>query len=240
MPSNEIPSYQASVAEKAKELRAVYGIPFKPRAWTDSSNHAFLGITMIERSVAMLAPELSGELLDVGCGRQPYADYFAHITHKRACDFDGKRGNVDFECPADRIPLPDGSLDSIFCTEVLEHVPDPLAVWREFNRVLRPGGKVLLATPMYWPGHEEPYDFYRYPEYGLRYLTRESGFEILRLVPRGGPWALFGQVGLHVMPHFIRFAWMRRLWNRFFLWLDGTRCSGRLTMGWTVLAQKKA
>ncbi len=226
--------------DKAAELRALYGNPdFQPRSWTDWSDHAFLDISLIERSIALLAPQLTGELLDVGCGQQPYVDYFKHVTRKRACDFNSKRGNVDFECPAHQIPLPDSSLDSILCTEVLEHVPDPLAVWREFHRLLRPGGKVLLATPMYWPSHEEPYDFYRYPEYGLRRLAKESGFQVVRLIPRGGPWAMLGQVGLHVMPHYLRFRWMRRMWNRFFLKIDANRCSPRLTMGWTILAVKQ-
>jgi SAM-dependent methyltransferase len=236
---NKVPPTSAAVgpAQKAAELRALYGNPnFSPRMWTDASDIAFIGITLIERSISLLAPELRGELLDVGCGRQPYASYFQHLTRKRACDFNSKRGQVDFECPADRIPLPDNSLDSILCTEVLEHVPDPLAVWREFHRLLRPGGKVLLATPMYWPGHEEPYDFYRYPEFGLRHLARESGFEILRLIPRGGAWAFFGQAGLHAMPQFIRFRWQRKLWNKLFLALDGWRCTPRMTIGWTVLA----
>ena len=238
---NAVQPTRTPVAEHAAELRALYQqADFTPPIWTDPSDVGYLCVTLIERSIALLSKELNGELLDVGCGRQPYESYFRHVARKQACDFDSKRGQVDFECPAHRIPLPDQSLDSILCTEVLEHVPDPLAVWREFHRLLRPGGKVLLATPMYWPPHEEPYDFYRYPEFGLRYFTRESGFEIVRLIPRGGPWAFFGQVGLHVMPHIIRFRWMRRLWNKFFLGFDGWRCSGRLTMGWTVLARKLA
>ena len=173
---------------------------FRPRAWKDSTDHAYIDIHLIERSIALLSEELTGELLDVGCGRQPYAEYFGHVARKRACDFDAKRGDVDFACPADDIPLPDASLDSILCTEVLEHVPDPLAVWREFNRLLKPGGKVLLATPMYWPGHEEPYDFYRYTGFGLRRLASDSGFEVVTILPRGGIWAFFGQVLLHSLP----------------------------------------
>jgi len=230
-----------SAADIAREIRALYADRnFKPQAWTDSSGAAFIGISLIERSIAALSPELTGELLDVGCGQQPYANYFRHVKNKRACDFDSKRGTVDFQCPADKIPLPDASLDSIVCTEVLEHVPDPLAVWREFHRLLRPGGKVLLATPMYWPGHEEPYDFYRFPEYGLRYLARESGFEILRLMPRGGAWAHLGQTFLHATRHHLPFRWQRQLANKFFLWLDAWRCAPHLTIGWTVLAVKRA
>src|ERR1700685_729035 len=97
---------------------------FRPRVWKDSADHAYIDILLIERSIALLAENLTGELLDVGCGRQPYASYFGHVARKRACDFDPKRGDVDFACPADKIPLPDKSLDSILCTEVLEHVPE--------------------------------------------------------------------------------------------------------------------
>ena len=121
---------------------------FRPAVWLDQSDHAYIDIILIERSVSLLAKQLVGDLLDVGCGRQPYANYFGHVRTKKACDYDAKRGQVDFVCPAHSIPLPDKSLDSILCTEVLEHVPDPKAVWMEFNRLLRPGGKVLLATPM--------------------------------------------------------------------------------------------
>lgn len=229
----------ASQDRNAPALRELYAQRFEPRAWQDSSDQAFIGISLIERSIALCAPELVGDLLDVGCGQQPYVSYFTRLTSKRACDFDDKRGTLDFTCPADRIPLPDGSLDSILCTEVLEHVPDPLAVWREFARLLRPGGKVLLTTPMYWPGHEEPYDFHRYPEYGLRRLANESGFEVLKLIPRGGAWAVLGQVLQHVIPQYLPFRWQRSLLNRFFLKLDSWRASPRLTIGWTILAVKR-
>lgn len=230
-----------SEIDNRTELKSLYSDrDFKERAYKDKSYVSFIGITLIERSIALLSRELTGEFLDVGCGTQPYASYFSHVARKRACDFNARRGKVDFECPADRIPLPDDSLDSILCTEVLEHVPDPLAVWHEFHRLLKPGGKVLLTTPMCWPGHEEPYDFYRFPEYGLRRLAKESGFDVLRLVPRGGAWAYLGQVTLHVMPHFIRFGWQRRLTNNFFLRLDAWRCTPRTTLGWTILAVKAA
>jgi SAM-dependent methyltransferase len=213
---------------------------FIGRTFTDTSEHGYISCHMIERSIALLAPELNGDFLDVGCGTQPYLPYFTHIQNKKACDFDANRGHVDFTCPADKVPLPDGCMDSILCTEVLEHVPDPLAVWNEFYRLLRPGGKVLLTTPMYWPAHELPYDFYRYPEHGIRRLVKESGFEMLSLVPRGGPWALWGQVTIHVLVRFFPFKWQRALWSRFILAVDSRSAAPRMTLGWTVLARKTA
>ena len=230
----------AARREQATALRELYDAPgFEPRAWRDAADPAFIAVTLIERSIARLAPELGGELLDVGCGQRPYASYFTHAKRQQACDFAAKRGPVDFECPAHRVPLPDGSLDSILCTELLEHVPDPAAVWREFHRLLRPGGKVLLTTPMYWPGHEEPRDFYRYPEFGLRHLAEQAGFEVRKLIPRGGVWAFFGQVIQHVIPQYLRFRWQRKFLNRLFLKLDAWRCNPQITAGWTILAVRK-
>ena len=232
------PESQITPREGLRRLHAQKSEPFKNCAFSDCSDSGFLATHLIERSIALLAHELKGALLDVGCGQQPYRNYFGHIENHRACDFDADRDDVDFACPAHKIPLPDESLDSILCTEVLEHVPDPLAVWREFNRLLRPGGKVLLTTPMYWPPHELPYDFYRYPEHGLRRLITESGFELLAIIPRGGPWALWGQVTLHVMSPLMPFRWQRIVWNRLLLVMDRRSNTPRLTLGWTVLARK--
>ena len=230
---------QASPNDLRPALQTLYSSRLRqPASWNDRSDHDFIAIHLVERSIAGLAPRLRGELIDVGCGQQPYRAYFAHATRIVACDFDGNRGQVDFTCPAHAIPVAAESFDAVLCTEVLEHVPDPLAVWREFYRILRPGGQVLLTTPLYWPPHELPYDFYRYPEHGLRYLASTAGFEIVEFWPRGGRWALLGQVGMHVIGHYFTLRVMRRAWNNFFLWADRKRNTPDITLGWTILARK--
>ena len=61
------------------------------------------------------------------------------------------------------------------CTQVLEHVPDPGAALSEFLRVLRPGGRVAISTPLTWFLHETPHDYYRYTSYGLTHLSTRPG-----------------------------------------------------------------
>jgi SAM-dependent methyltransferase len=46
------------------------------------------------------------------------------------------------------IPYPDGAFDAIFCSHVLEHVPDDLAAMKELRRVLRPDGWAVLQVPI--------------------------------------------------------------------------------------------
>src|SRR6185436_12944544 len=101
-------------------LRQLYANGFAPRAWTDRADYAFIAITLIERSIALLAKELSGDLLDVGCGRGPYDGYFGHVRNKRNCDYGATRGRVDFVSSAVHLPVKDAAFDSILCTEVLE------------------------------------------------------------------------------------------------------------------------
>jgi SAM-dependent methyltransferase len=63
--------------------------------------------------------------------------------------------------------------DSIICTQVLEHVPDPFAAVNELYRILRPYGSLLITAPFLNNYHMEPDDYWRFTEYGLKHLLKE-------------------------------------------------------------------
>ena len=197
----------------------------------------YLTTVMLENSLRQCAPFVRGRLLDVGCGQRPYEKtFFSSATQYIGADYQTDRSRPDVVCSATSLPFPENEFDTVTSTEVLEHVAEPLVALREMRRVLKPGGHLILSTPMYWPRHDLPYDFFRYPYDGLLHLVQASGLEFTKLFNRGRSYAFLGQVLQHVQPVSARpVNW---LINRFFLACDRRLKHDLLTMGWTLVAQK--
>jgi ubiquinone/menaquinone biosynthesis C-methylase UbiE len=71
------------------------------------------------------------------------------------------------------MPLADASIDVVLITQVLEHIPEPIAVIGEIRRVLKPGGTLLLSVPSIFPQHGSPGDYWRYMPQGLQWILRD-------------------------------------------------------------------
>lgn len=158
-----------------------------------------------DRWVAAKASQLppGTEVLDVGAGTCPYRQYFTHCRYvtQDFKKYDGiKRngeldyGTIDFESDITCIPVEDASFDTILCTEVLEHVPDPPAALREMSRIIRPGGTLLLTVPLGSGLHQLPYHFYG----GLspswyHYWGEKFGMRVTEIIPNGGFFKLLSQ-----------------------------------------------
>src|SRR5262249_52505264 len=137
-------------------------------------------------------------LLDVGAGMGRYRALFAHCNY-RAQDFGCYTGTVDgvlrenwtyapldYESDAASIPVGPASFDVVLCTEVLEHVPDPVQVINEMARILRKGGQVFISAPLGSGLHQRPYHFYGgfTPHFYQRFLTA-AGFDVVCIEPNG-------------------------------------------------------
>ena len=136
------------------------------------------------RELRAFFPELTGEVVDVGCGRKPYRA-FVPATRYVGLDIDSPvtraLGVADVWYDGGRFPFADANFDGALCSQVLEHVFTPEEFLREIARVLRPGGRLVLAVPFVWDEHEQPRDFARYSSYGLRALLERNGFEVVAL-----------------------------------------------------------
>jgi SAM-dependent methyltransferase len=143
-------------------------------------------------AVKTAAPFLRGRLLDVGCGNKPYASLLQCSEHV-GVDVENsphRRDQIDKIYDGKTLPFNDAEFDSLLCTEVLEHCPNPQFVIREAARVLKPGGYALVTVPMVIHHHEEPWDFQRLTRYGMEYLASQAALKVVWIRPRGGVYTV--------------------------------------------------
>lgn len=127
-------------------------------------------VEWIEKTLQQIPEGLT--ILDAGAGESQFKKYCSHLKYI-AQDFGQYQGEGDvglqtgtwdnskLDIVSDilSIPLPDHSVDAIMCTEVLEHIPDPLGAIKEFSRLIKPGGYLLITAPFASLTHFAPYHF---------------------------------------------------------------------------------
>jgi len=146
-------------------------------------------------------------ILDAGCGSQQFRIFCEHLDYKGQ-DFgqyvsdektmigaeDGgvgagggyNYGKLDYVGDIWDIKELDNSFDAILCTEVFEHIPYPNETVKEFSRLLKPGGTLILTAPSACLRHMDPYFFYSgFSDRWYEKFLQDSGFEINVISPVG-------------------------------------------------------
>ena len=62
----------------------------------------------------------------------------------------------------------------------------------------------IYSVPLIWHVHEAPRDFYRYTNFGLEYLCKKVGFEVVEINALSGFWVTFGQLLVYNLYRFNR------------------------------------
>jgi ubiquinone/menaquinone biosynthesis C-methylase UbiE len=225
-------------------------------------NNEATRLSWLEKQIKAL-PE-GARVLDAGAGELRNKAYCSHLQYvsQDFCQYEGRGDGaalqtgvwdttrIDIVSDITSIPAPSASFDAVLCTEVLEHVPDPVAALRELARLVRPGGLVVLTAPFCSLTHFAPYHYASgLSRYWFEKHLGDLGFVQVDAQPNGG-WLDF------VAQEIWRLPWIGRTYsNRALGWLalvaalpllgimrlmkSGDRGSHELlTFGWQIIARK--
>lgn len=161
------------------------------------------------KNIRLLAPNLKGRLMDFGCGQKPYRSLFS-VNEYIGVDYENPghphvNESIDVFYDGKTLPFADEFFDTIFSSEVFEHIFNLEEILKEVNRVLKTGGLLLITCPFAYCEHEIPNDYARYTSFAMRHLITKNGFEIVDQIKSGNSIESIAQLKLmylhqHIYP----------------------------------------
>jgi SAM-dependent methyltransferase len=195
----------------------------------------------------------SGLLADIGCGVVPYYMMYKDLVTDNICIDWAAEGEISFldftaDLNKDTIALETGSVDTVLCTDVLEHISSPNHLFSEMTRILKPGGKLILTVPFIYWIHSAPHDHHRYTRYKLQDFCQTNNLQTLSIDEYGGlPEIIYDLVwkGYYYnnfpLTRYFLFGWRvfgRFLYNRKFVKKITAKTKESFPLGYILVAQK--
>jgi len=151
----------------------------------------FTADLLIHAYEGVIRAHARGVLADVGCGKMPYYGMNRDLVREViGIDWPSSQHEspyVDVWCDLNEgIDVADDSIDTVLCTDVLEHIYRPAVLWSEIARILRTDGVAIVGTPFLYRIHEAPHDYHRYTGFALERYARDAGLQALSVQPLGG------------------------------------------------------
>jgi ubiquinone/menaquinone biosynthesis C-methylase UbiE len=179
---------------------------FKPNL----AHSAYLIRHALLKSVSQYADFFGGKLLDFGCGSKPYQSLFKSVNSYTGIDFNGlghchKKEQIEHFYDGNSLPFKNGEFDSVFSSEVFEHVFNLEQILKEINRVTKVQGYIFITCPFAICEHEQPNDFARYSSFGLTSLLQRNGFKVIMFDKAGNAFTTIAQLYIsHVQKSIVK------------------------------------
>lgn len=142
---------------------------------------------------------LDGKVLDAGGGNgQRYRDLAQPSSEYLVLDIN-EAVKPDFVGSVESVPVNDNYFDSIICTQVLGDLLYPGNVIKEFKRILKLGGRIIITEGFMNEIHGEPNDFWRFTRYSLRSLLEDYGFSVKDVEVVGGFFSVITQMSIRLL-----------------------------------------
>lgn len=148
------------------------------------------------------------KILDAGAGELKNKKYCAHLDYvsQDFCQYDGSGdGNglqtnawntdkIDIVGDIENIAVADESFDVVLCSEVLEHLPNPVSALNELHRLLKQGGIIIITAPFCSLTHFAPYHYSTgFNRYFYEFHLDKLGFAIDEIMANGNFFEYLGQ-----------------------------------------------
>ncbi len=147
------------------------------------------------------------KILDAGAGECQFKKFCSHLDYvsQDFAQYTGEgdvglqtgtwdNSKIDIVSDITSVPCEDSSFDAIMCTEVLEHVPDPVAALKEMNRLLKKDGYLLITAPFASITHFAPYHFASgFNRFFYEYHLKNMGYHIIDLTFNGNYFEYLAQ-----------------------------------------------
>ena len=155
---------------------------------------------LLDRAVVRDLPA-DARLLDAGCGEDlPMLERYANrvgvaVGVDRATPVVDPRGRF-IRGDLSALPFATGSFDLIISRSVFEHLEDPVAVFAEMRRVLRPNGKLVFTTPnkYYYSCLVARTIPFRWKDLYMRWMFGEEGYDHFPVYYRANTRNAFRQI----------------------------------------------
>jgi ubiquinone/menaquinone biosynthesis C-methylase UbiE len=159
------------------------------------------------KNVLMDLPQ-GKKILDAGAGESQYKKFCDHLEytsqdyavydgmgdskgiHKESRDY----SNLDIVSDITSIPVEKGTFDVVMCIEVFEHLPNPIEALVELDRVLKPGGKLIMTAPFASLTHYSPYHYATgFNRYFYEYHLSELDHNLIEIKANGNFFEFLAQ-----------------------------------------------
>lgn len=174
----KLSSWQKTYIDRIK--KELLGNSYKGKTLIDiASGSGYVAVEMARLGLDVVATDLTSEVIR---NLNKYKKQFS-LSNLRAV-----------KCFAEKIPLPDKSVDFIVANAILEHIPDEQRAIDEWKRILRPHGKIFITVPLslryiwpfLWPvnyAHDKRMGHLR--RYNLQNLQEKFKLRVLRVFYTG-------------------------------------------------------
>lgn len=146
-------------------------------------------ILLEQELIPILQKTWGGNILDVGSKDARYKKHIQHFTYTTLDNDPKHKTDIIADITTYKTKQ---KYDTILCTQVLEHIPNPQKAIQQMHKLLKKGGTLILTTPFIFPIHSNS-DYYRFSPQALQELLKK--FKTTTITPVGNfisaSWTIF-------------------------------------------------